>query len=71
LQLEGQLPTGEDFYFRARWDEVSLEVGGDPPVWRGQEQYGSDYDASYLPGEDGLAVLRSLFLAYQSAETAP
>ena len=74
LQLEGQVPSGEDFYFRARWDEVSLGVGGDPswsPTWEGREPYGSDTDASYLPGEDGLAILRRLFLSYQSAQTAP
>ena len=69
LQLEGQLPTGESFYFRARHDQVSLGVGGDDPSWspewEGSEQYGSDDDASYLSGEDGLAVLRRLTATFR------
>jgi hypothetical protein len=70
LQLEGRLPNGEAFYFRARRDEVSLGVGGDPcwyPVWEGREPYGSDENASYLPGKDGLAVLRRIVDAYRAA----
>jgi hypothetical protein len=71
LQLEGRLPTGEAFYFRARHDEVSLGVGGDDPcwspVWEGRELFGSDEDASYLSGEDGLTVLRRLVEAYRAA----
>ena len=27
LQIEGTLPNGERFYFRARWDRASLEIG--------------------------------------------
>jgi hypothetical protein len=70
-QLEGQLPTGEPLYFRARWDEVSLRIGGlDPsfsPACEGLETYGSEFDASYLPAEDGLTLLRRLYYAYRSA----
>jgi hypothetical protein len=69
LQLEGRFPTGEAFYFRARHDEVSLRVGGDDPsespVWEGREPYGSGEAASYLPGKDGLTVLRRMVETYR------
>lgn len=69
LQLEGRLPTGELFYLRSRHDEVSLGIGGeDPddfPAWEGRETYGTGSDASYLPGDDGLAILRRLVAVYR------
>ena len=41
VQVEGELPTGEPFYFRARHDDASLAVGGDDPadvlIWRAEE----------------------------------
>ena len=69
LQLEGRLPSGEAFYFRPRHDEVSMGIGGedpcDSPTWEGREMYGTGSDASYLPGDDGLAILRRLVDEYR------
>lgn len=61
VQLEGWLPCGEQFYFRARHETVLLAVGGDDPSdfapWeRSVEQDG----ASYLPADPGLRLLVDL-----------
>lgn len=65
VQIEGRLPGGEPFYFRARWDEVTLSIGGEDPAdvadWEGREAYP---EASYLSGADGLAILRRLAARY-------
>jgi hypothetical protein len=71
VQLVGTLPSGEIFYFRARWDEVSLAVGGDDPAdlpeWRGEEPYGDAVSmaASYLPSGDGVRLLHGLVRRYR------
>jgi hypothetical protein len=61
VQVEGLLPCGERFYFRARHAEACLAVGGadpsDVPVWERCESHPA---ASYLPAHEGLAVLRRL-----------
>lgn len=55
VQIEGALPNGEPFYFRARFDGVTLDVGKDDPAdpshWSGKEMHP---DASYLPAVKGL-----------------
>jgi hypothetical protein len=72
VQLEGALPTGESFYFRARWNEVSLAVGGDDPAdvpkWRGAVLYGDErsYAASSLPSDDGVLLLHELVRRYRA-----
>jgi hypothetical protein len=73
VQLEGTLPSGERFYFRARWDEVSLAVGGDDPCdvpdseRVGHEPYGDQgfMEASILPSDDGVRLLHELVRRYQ------
>jgi hypothetical protein len=51
---------------------VSLAVGGDDPAdaprWRHAVPWGSagGSDASYLPGDAGLRLLRELAAAYRS-----
>jgi hypothetical protein len=61
VQVEGLLPCGEQFYFRARHTEACLAVGGvdpsDVPAWEHCEPYP---EASYLPANEGLAILRRL-----------
>jgi hypothetical protein len=60
VQVEGLLPCGEQFYFRARHTEACLAVGGvDPsnaPAW---EHCDLHPEASYLPANDGLALAAS------------
>jgi hypothetical protein len=55
VQIGGALPNGEPFYFRARFDGVTLDVGkddpADPSYWSGKEMHP---DASYLPAVKGL-----------------
>jgi hypothetical protein len=71
VQLEGTRPSGEPFYFRARWEEVSLAVGGDDPAdvpeWRGHEPYGEkgSMAASSLPSDDGVRLLHRLVHRYR------
>lgn len=73
VQLKGALPSGVRFYFRARWDEVSLAVGGDDPCdvvdseWVGYEPYGGEgWEASYLPSDDGVRLLHELVRRYHA-----
>jgi hypothetical protein len=65
VQVEGRLPVGPLFYFRARHDEVLLAVGGpdpaDAPEWEGSEPH---HEASYLPAQEGLAIIRHLAKRY-------
>lgn len=69
VQLEGRVPSGERFYFRARGTRVLLAVGGDDPgdaaPWEQEVSYGADpFAASYLPGEVALGILRTLFAQF-------
>ncbi|MEU7994514.1 hypothetical protein AB0B83_04115 [Micromonospora sp. NPDC049060] len=65
VQVEGSLPNGERFYFRARHSDVSLGIGGDDPAdiseWEDSE---SHQEASYLPAADGEAIIRRLARRY-------
>lgn len=65
VQVEGRLPTGEPFYFRARHGEACLGAGGpdpaDIPEW---ERCRAHPDAGHLPAGDGLAVIRELAASY-------
>jgi hypothetical protein len=67
VQVEGHLPTGENFYFRARSDSASLGVGGedpaDTPSWYSEQ---SVVGASYLAGAPGLDVILNLWEKYKS-----
>ena len=66
VQLEGVLPCGEHFYFRARHDKVLLAVGGNDPAdgapWERLVSYGQlgTEEASYLPAQPGLRLLLDL-----------
>ncbi|NED53649.1 hypothetical protein EAD96_30325 [Micromonospora sp. BL1] len=65
VQMEGHLPSGERFYFRARHSDVSLGIGGedpsDIPEWEESE---SHEEASWLPATDAEAIIRRLALRY-------
>lgn len=72
VQLEGALPGGERFYFRARWNEITLAVGGQDPAdtgaWECTVPYGdADADASWLDASDGLTILLDLVQQYRDA----
>ena len=49
LQLEGCLPTGESFYFRARWNACTLQVSRDSPElgsnWHDTVELAGEYSA--------------------------
>lgn len=66
VQVEGVLPSGERFYFRARHSDVSLGIGGDEPAdipeWEDSE---SHPEAGYLPAAVGEAIIRRLTRRYQ------
>jgi hypothetical protein len=70
VQVEGRLPGGELFYFRARHDEACLAVEGEDPAdlpdW---EQCNAHPEASYLTADDGLAILSALADAYRTRES--
>jgi hypothetical protein len=61
VQVEGRLPSGDLFYFRARHDEALLAIGGPDPAdvaaWEHSERHPG---ASYLPAQEGLAIIRRL-----------
>ncbi|SCL41061.1 hypothetical protein GA0074692_6122 [Micromonospora pallida] len=65
VQVDGALPNGERFYFRARHSDVSLGIGGDDPAdipeWEASEPH---QEASYLPAVDGEAIIRRLARRY-------
>lgn len=68
VQVEGSLPSGERFYFRARHSDVSLGIGGDDPAdipeWEDSE---SHQGASYLPAASGEAIIRRLACRFLEA----
>lgn len=70
VQLEGSLPSGEKFYFRARHDEARLAIGGREPIdradWEGSEDHPG---ASYLSAEDGLPIIERLVVIYMARPT--
>jgi hypothetical protein len=70
VQLEGRVPDGSGFYFRARFSTVSLGIGGDDPAWtpdweREVTLDDDGYSASYLDAEQGLPMIRQWFAEYQ------
>jgi len=72
VQVEGVLPCGEQFYFRSRYNEILLAVGGEDPAdgapWQQQASYGTTRNsaASYLPAEPGLRLLLELSAQHRS-----
>ncbi|MGC5333500.1 hypothetical protein [Micromonospora sp. DT62] len=66
VQVEGTLPSGERFYFRARHGDVSLGIGGDNPAdipeWEASE---SHQEASYLTAAVGGTMIRRLARRYR------
>ncbi|MEV6848148.1 hypothetical protein [Actinoplanes sp. NPDC051411] len=66
VQVEGVLPGGELFYFRARHDEACLAIGGPDPAGRAPwERCRPHREAGLLPAADGLAMLRELYEEWQ------
>jgi len=65
VQVEGRLPGGRPFYFRARHGEATLAVGGDDPAdipeWERSERHEM---ASHLPPDDGENIIRRLASRY-------
>jgi len=68
VQLEGTLPTGENFYFRARFKNVGLRVWRDSPDpgshWSDSFELAGEHSGSYLEPDEGEAILRTLVSAY-------
>jgi hypothetical protein len=69
VQLEGQAPDGQRAYFRSRHQDVLLAVGGPDPAdrapWEAEEQHP---EASCLPADDGLEIIRRLWQRYQNTK---
>ena len=66
VQIQGFVPTGEPFYFRARHDDLSLAIGGDArsegALWNASENCDN---ASYLSGERGMVIILRMWAQYQ------
>ena len=69
VQIQGFLPTGEQFYFRSRHHEASMAIGGDDPAdgapWNAFEIC---EDASYLPADRGLDIILRMWGQYRDAK---
>ena len=75
VQLEGRLPTGEAFYFRARGTAARLDIGtkgGTPeaackaPVWSMRVERWEWPHAGWLEPVASEALLRELLVAYRA-----
>jgi len=69
VQIEGRLPGGQPFYFRARHGDAMLAVGGDDPAdipaWERSERHAM---ASYLPADDGEHIIRRLARSFAAGD---
>jgi hypothetical protein len=62
LQLEGETPTGERFYVRAKEDDLMLAIGGaDPSDCAPWERALPHADASYIPAAEGIPLIVRLY----------
>ncbi|MGI5504937.1 hypothetical protein [Lentzea sp. CA-135723] len=57
VEVLGELPGGEEFYLRCRWDTCTLEVDD---VEVGEVVLDGEFSASYLLPDDAVAVLLKL-----------
>ena len=60
VQAEGTI-DGKPFYFRARGDNWSLGIGGDPvgtPEWEHAQWFGAWPDAGWMSEEEAMQLLR-------------
>lgn len=70
MQLEGSLPNGEKFYFRATHDEARLAIGGHDPSDHADWERSEDHpEASYLSAEHGLPIIERLVAIYMAKRT--
>lgn len=71
VQAEGEV-DGKPFYFRARGDEWSMGIGGDPvsdPDWECFESYGDGpYDAGWMPQHEALGFIAKAVGMYAARE---
>jgi len=69
VQMEGRLPSGELFYFRARRNTCSLAVGGvdpaDVPAWRAEVELPGDFTATWLEADEGKRIFAELVERYR------
>jgi hypothetical protein len=66
-QIGGQCPVqaegtiyGHPFYFRARGEQWSIGIGGEPvtaPIWDRCEPWGSWPEAGYMPEEEAIRLI--------------
>ena len=59
VQAEGTV-GGKPFYFRARGNQWSMAIGGDPietPGWFREDEYGASPDAGYMPLDEARAFI--------------
>ena len=71
VQAKGAV-NGRAFYFRARGEHWSMEIGDDPPNfnvenWYYDEEYpGSKYDAGWMEEEEALALIKKAIGFYSN-----
>lgn len=69
VQIEGRLPGGQQFYFRARHGDATLAVDGDDPSdipeWERSERH---EEASHLPADDGEDIIRRLAGSFSAGD---
>jgi hypothetical protein len=71
VQAEGTI-DGKEFYFRARGDSWSMDIGGDDPVaggeWSYEEDYGKGpYDAGWMTIEEARGFIAKAVAIYRAA----
>lgn len=64
VQAEGDLPTGEFYYFRARGSKWSFEICRSEIAWWNREtmfvrsgKYGEKFEAGYMPISDAIKLI--------------
>lgn len=71
VQAEGTV-NGKEFYFRARGDSWSMQIGGEDvvgdPEWEYEEDYGEGpYDAGWMTEDEARAFLQQAAELYAAA----
>lgn len=75
VQAHGFLPTGEEYYFRARHSHWSMSIGSDPVAiscefrdgWKYSEQYGDKFQAGWMPHSEAIKFAIKAIKKYYAA----
>ncbi len=69
VQAEG-LVDGKPFYFRARWNEWRLSIGGEPvmdPEWTYSDEFGDTMAAaSWMEENEALELIKGAIAIYRT-----